>query len=290
MHFTIEGMPASAGEVPGILAAYARCGIFSVRDMGHKSGIGLRARAMPQGRVEVRTAGFALFRKGGYGTFLGKAVEGKEEIKRAVKEVSDAGVDFIKVINSGLVSLKGPEHVTEGGFTSGELRMIAEEARGRNLDVSCHANSDKAIRDAVMAGVTSVEHGFFISEETVGIMAKKGISWTPTAFALLTLASFLGPSEKRRIEEIIDGHLRSIHLAASLGLKLRVGTDSGSRGTRHGESFFEELRLFEKAGLTLPQILSAACMDEEETAKGNFLIVKRDFVTTGAISLSEKPA
>jgi imidazolonepropionase-like amidohydrolase len=283
IHFTFDGRPASEEELSGIMDSCAGRGIFSLKDMGHKSGIGLNAKKVSAGRVTVRTACFALFRKGGYGPFLGRGVEGKEEIRNAVKEISDAGADFIKVLNSGIVSPKGPGRVTEGGFTPEELSVICKEAEGKNLEISCHANSDRAIRDAVTAGVNFIEHGFFVSEETILMMAGKGISWTPTAFALLSLAPTLGLSERRYIEKVVEGHLASINYAASVGLKLRIGTDSGSKGVRHGESFFEELRLFKEAGLTLDQVLSAACVEREEMEKGNFLTVNKDFISAGKI-------
>jgi imidazolonepropionase-like amidohydrolase len=283
MHFTRAGGPASVEELKGIMDTYERYGIFSLKDMGHKSSIGLDVRKGSGGRVAVRTAGYALFRKGGYGTFLGKGVEGKGEIRRAVKELSDAGADFIKVVNSGIVSSKGSGLVTEGGFTPEELSIICEEAKGKNLGISCHANSDRAIRDAVAAGFTSIEHGFFVSEETIRMMAEKGTSWTPTAVALLSLAPTVEPSQRGYIEEVVERHLSSVQFAATIGVKFRVGTDSGSKGVAHGESFLSELRLWQKAGLSLKQILSAACMDENERKKGNYLLVRKDFISSGKI-------
>lgn len=283
MHFTLAGRPASPEELKEIMDTCERYGIFSLKDMGHKSGIGLDVKKGSGGRVAVRTAGYALFRKGGYGTFLGKGVEGKEEIKRAMKEISDAGADFIKVVNSGIVSSKGSGRVTEGGFTPEELSIICEEAKGKNLEISCHANSDRAIRDAVAAGVSSIEHGFFVFRETLHMMAELGTAWTPTAVALLSLAPTFEPSEKEYREEVVERHLSSVHYAATLGLKLRIGTDSGSRGVGHGESFFDEMRLWEKAGLSVHHILSAACMDGDESEKGNYLLVRKDFISSGKI-------
>jgi len=134
-----------------------------------------------------------------------------------------------------------------------------------------------------MAGVTSVEHGFFVSQETLRIMTEKGVAWTPTACALLSLTPPLRPHEKRSVEKVIEGHLSSIYHAASLGLRLRIGTDSGSLTVKHGDSFFDELRLFERAGLTLDQILSASCMNEKDVMSENFLIVKKNFISTRKI-------
>ncbi|MCL5022859.1 MAG: amidohydrolase family protein [Nitrospirae bacterium] len=283
MHFTLGGKLPALEQIRSILEAYARCGIFSVWDMGHRSGLGLMAKALSSAPVKVRSAGYALFKKGGYGSFLGKCVSKKEEIRRAMKEIFDAGADFIKVLNSGIVSPMGGGIVSEGGFSPEELSIICEEARQRCLHVACHANSDRAIRAAVRAGAGSIEHGFFVSGETLHMMAESRVSWTPTVHALLHLTPALGPSGKKYIEEVTESHLASLSYAASIGVSLHIGTDSGSAGVRHGESFLEELRLFRRAGLDFAQILSAACMEEAEIGNGNYLLVKKDFISTGRI-------
>jgi imidazolonepropionase-like amidohydrolase len=283
MHFMIDGRPASLQDVSGIGELYAKVGIFSVSDMGHRTGLGIDAKAHLAGKIAVRTAGNALCKKGSYGEFLGKGVSGKEQIKRAVKELADAGADFIKVINSGVVSFRSIAPVTAGGFTPEELKIIHSEARESNLDIVCHANSDSAIRDAVVAGTASIEHGFFVSLETLHMMTESKVSWTPTIFALSVRTASLATSEKRYVEGIIEDHLVSVSNAASLGIRLKTGTDSGSRGVNHGVSFFEELRFFRKAGLTEGQILSSACMDISEIEKGNYLLINEDFVESGIV-------
>ncbi len=283
MHFTIEGTPASTEELKEVMDTCKRYGIFSLKDMGHKSGAGLNAKKDARRGVSVKSAGYALFKKGGYGTFLGKGVGGKEEIIRTVREIADTGADFIKVINSGIVSTKGDVPITEGGFSPEELKIITEEAQKRNREVACHANSDTAIRNAVEAGVSSIEHGFFVSGETLHMMAESGTAWTPTVYALWTLASLKEPPERAYVQKVVEDHLASLHYAASIGVRLRVGTDSGSRGVGHGKAFFDEMRMWEKAGLALEQILSAACMDKEEIEKRNYLVVGKDFVSRGKV-------
>jgi imidazolonepropionase-like amidohydrolase len=279
----MQGRPVSLTELETIKNEYLRCGVFAVSDMGNKYGAGLLARKILKGNIQVRTSGYALFKKGTYGAFLGKGVEGKDAIRRAVGVIAASGADFLKVINSGIVSTSGGHLVTDGGFPEEELKVLCEEARRSNLEVACHANSDKAIRDAVSAGVSSIEHGFFVSEQTLRIMAEAGVTWTPTAFALAALASSLTQGEKKYLDGVVEEHLSSICFASSVGVRLRVGTDSGARGVDHGGSFFEELKLFRKAGLSHDQILSAACMAKEEMNKGNFLVVRGDFIETGRI-------
>jgi predicted amidohydrolase YtcJ len=284
MHFTVEGRPASLPDIEAIQHAYLRRGVLELRDMGNRFAAGSLARKIVGNDITVRSCGYALFRKGTYGAFLGKGVEGTEEIRREVEALYRAGADFIKVINSGIVSAQGGRLVTAGGFDRDELRAICEEAGERGLEVACHANSDRAVREAAMAGVSSIEHGFFVSDETLHIMAEKGIAWTPTAFALLSVAASLPPEQQRSIEEIVDEHLASVLLACSAGVVVRAGSDSGSKAVSHGESYFEELRLFRRAGLTDAQIFSAACMDPAEIEKGNYLFVKEDFLETGKIA------
>jgi imidazolonepropionase-like amidohydrolase len=284
MHFTRNGRAASDEEISQIIEAYRRAGIFAIRDMGHRTGVGLAARKIAKGEPEVKSAVSAISRRGGYGAFLGRPVSGGEEIRKAVKEIAQTGADFIKVINSGIVSARGNGQVTEGGFSREELKIICDETGERNLIVACHANSEKAIEDAVSAGVSSVEHGFFITHKVLHMMAEAGVSWTPTIFALAVLSDGLAPWEKKYIERVVEKHLESVSYAASIGVKLNVGTDSGSRGVRHGESYIEELRLFRRAGLSLESILSCACMDTDEIEKGNYLLVEEDFITTGNIA------
>jgi len=283
MHFMIDGRPMMARALPEIIDHYRKCGIFSVCDMGHKSGIGLVAKKSLDGNFKVKTAGWALYRAGGYGSFIGKAVTGIESIRRAVAELSGAGADFIKVINSGIVGTRRSEPVTAGGFSPEELKVICQEAGARNLKVVCHANSDPAVRNAVLAGASSVEHGFLISSETIHMMAEAGTSWTPTAIALKKVIPFLETEGRKHMEEVVERHLLAINEASSAGVILKIGTDGGARDVRHGKSFFEELLMFRKAGLPLQRILAAACMSAEEVGRGSYLLGRKDFIKTGEI-------
>lgn len=283
MHFTVLGRPAALPDIEAIKEAYLRNGVREVRDMGNRFGAGFLARKILGGEITVKSCGYALFKKGTYGAFLGKGVEGIEDIRREVEVLYLAGADFIKVINSGIVSPAGSRLVTDGGFTPLEMKALCEASGERGLEVACHANSDSAIRAAVTAGVRSVEHGFFVRRETLDLMAERGVSWTPTASALLGAAADLSQDRKRYIESVVEEHLSSIQYACAAGVRLQVGTDSGSRQVDHGTSFLEELRLFAKAGLSLRQILGAACKESGRTENEECLFVRGDFVATGEI-------
>lgn len=259
IHFILNGKAADRQELLNLRDILINHGITEVYDMGNREMTGLEAREIFRGSIGVKTCGAGLYKKGYYGKFLGLDVSDINEIKRAIKELSFKKVDFIKVMNSGIVSLSAPDLVTEGGFSREELKVICNEAGERNLSVYAHANSDKSIRDAVEAGVSSIEHGFFITREVIDMMEEKAVSWTPTVFALaVAMSEKITGVDSKVLAGIIEGHLESINYAASIGLRLRIGTDSGSRGVRHGESFMREVEFFKRAGLSDEQINAAS--------------------------------
>jgi hypothetical protein len=283
VHFMREGHPIKIDEGLSWSAEYLFRGIGLVEDMGHKNGLGWEFKKKTNrgkaGLLTIRTAGQALYKKGTYGGFLGRGVSGEQEIRTAIKIIGEARADFLKIINSGIVSLLGACPVTEGGFSDEEWKVIQEEAARRGLKIRCHANGDLLIRQALAFGVSSIEHGFFVSEETLHWMVERKVSWTPTGVALLSLKPFLSREAQYQIEKIVDNHLKAVYDGASIGVTLRVGTDSGSKGVEPGKSFFKELQLFKQAGLSLDQILSAACLDWEEIEKGNYLLAEKNFIT-----------
>lgn len=259
IHFFMNGRTVNLEGLLFLKEKFLNHGITEVFDMGDREMTGLRAKDVFGESIRVKTCGSGLYKKGGYGKFLGLEVSDKDEIKRVISELSSRKVDFIKVINSGIVSLRVSGLVTEGGFSKEELRIICSESAERGLPVFAHANSDRSIRDAVEAGVSSIEHGFFITDETIDMMKEKEVSWTPTVFAFsIAMRSEMKGPDGAVIRRIIEGHLKSIKYAATIGLRLRIGTDSGSKGVRHGDSFFEEVRFFEEAGLSLEEIMAAS--------------------------------
>ncbi|MGC1404021.1 MAG: amidohydrolase family protein [Thermodesulfobacteriota bacterium] len=282
MHFMVNGHQANLDDYSPLAREYLSRGILSVVDMGHKSGLGLEIKKSRHegewNHLRISSAGWALSKKGAYGGFLGKGITGEKEIKTAINDLTLAGVDFIKIINSGIVSFRENDRVAEGCFSKEDWKIIREEADRHHLKIRCHANTDRSIRQAIISGVSSIEHGFFVSQETLREMAEKDISWTPTASALMSIKSFLPEEGQRHLDQIMDNHLKAVYYGASIGVKLQVGTDSGAKGVKPGESFFKELQLFKKAGLSLGQIVSAACLPREEIEGGNFLLVEKNFI------------
>lgn len=245
IHFYEDGKIVSLKRLEEIIDLYVANNIKAVLDMGHKEGIGLKLKKMFNEKIEIKTCGYALYKEGGYGSFIGTPVKDIREIPNIVRGLYENGVDFIKVVNSGIVTTNPDNPVSNGGFSFDELKIIVEEARSYDLKVFCHVNGDKKIRESIFAGVSSIEHSFFISDETIRIMKDYNVEWTPTLNALFSITKFLEGDEKSYIENVVKTHFEKIQLAKKIGIKINVGSDAGSKGIEHIKGFFKELEVIE---------------------------------------------
>lgn len=233
---------------PDALRDLAAAGIAAARDAGSKQGTGLSPLPASNGTIPVIvSAGRALSRRGGYGAFLGTAVETREEISAEILRLRDEGADILKVIASGVVSLDQPRTVTPGGFSADDIHYIVEKAAQHGLAVMAHANGEAAIRGAAEAGVRSIEHGFFMTDALLELLLKRRVFWVPTAGALRRAAERAG--NPAFIEEELERHLVMLEKAFRAGVYLAVGTDCVLPDRRYRSSYEEELALFRKAGI-----------------------------------------
>ncbi|MBE3581105.1 MAG: amidohydrolase family protein [Thermoanaerobacteraceae bacterium] len=248
------------------LEANLEHGILAIRDGGDASGWNLwaRDRAPHEGPVpRIVATGRAVHKKGFYGSFLGPPLTPPFDWQRTVKDLTAGGSDQIKVIVSGLVTFKNWGEVGPVQFDFNELRLLVEAAHGRGLKVMAHANSDGAVRQAVEAGVDSVEHGYFVSDETLHKMAERGTYWAPTVAAVanrlqVAKAREYNPREQDIIRRTVELQLKKIAHAHKTGVRLIVGTDAGAPGVYHGRSYGDELSFFLAAGIPSRAVLRAA--------------------------------
>jgi imidazolonepropionase-like amidohydrolase len=250
---------ADAEALPDI----ARAGIAAVRDAGTRQGIGLALkRSSGQGSpLRVITSGRALSMRGGYGAFLGTPVGTRKEITAEILKLRNDGADIIKIIASGVVSFELPGTVTPGGFSSDDIRFVVAEAGRHGLPVMAQGNGEAAIRAAAEAGVRSIEHGFFMTNAALDILAVRKVFWVPTAGALRRAAE---RAEARTevwafIQQEIDRHLVMIGKAFRAGVPLAVGTDCVLPDRRYRSYYDDELALFRGAGIPADTVERIAC-------------------------------
>jgi len=245
------------------LESVVAAGVGAVRDAGTKNALSLSLvrRSGQQGVPVILSAGWAVYKKGGYGSSFGIPLEGRDEFLKEISRLKAAGADIIKVIASGMVSLKTPGAITPGGFDKEELLAFVQAARSEGLEIMAHANGEQAIIAAAESGVRSIEHGFFMTKKALDTLVRQGTYWTPTIGALARAADADGTSDeiKDYIHSLIDSHLAMIQYAHHIGVGLTIGTDCVLPNPRYQEAYETELAYFIEAGFTHEEVVKIAC-------------------------------
>lgn len=246
-------------------------GITSVRDaLGADLGV---KKAVEEGLVagpRLQLSINALTITGGHGdgyTTSGQTVEllqadypgmpdgradGVEEVRKKVREMLRAGAEVIKVHATGGV-LSATDHPEFTQFSLEELKVIVEEAEFRKgIKVMAHAQGAEGIKQAVRAGIHSIEHGIFLDDEAIDLMKEHGTFLVPTLLApvsVLEMAEELGmpDSAVQKAKEAVDIHRESVAKAHKAGVNIAMGTDAGVMP--HGRNL-RELELMTEVGLS----------------------------------------
>ena len=267
-----------------ILRETLKCGVTTARDMGG-ADVGFR-EAIAEGyivgpRLLVSIA--MISQTGGHGdswvpagfrmskrSWLPSPVaDGVEEVRRLVRQLLMAGADFIKICTTGgITSLT--DSWEEPQFSVEEICTAVSEAAAKNKHVAVHAEGLKGIRNALLANVYSLEHGWFIDEECVDMMLKQKTWWVPT-LALVPLSverRKVDPSwneqqlaqEDVKDEEIYHKMQDQIPLwqeAVRRGVKVAMGTDQSHR-LLVGQNMVELEFMTKFLGMTSMQTILAA--------------------------------
>lgn len=178
--------------------------------------------------------------------------DGVEEVRKKTREMLRAGAEVIKVHATGGV-LSATDHPEFTQFSLEELKVMVEEGHFRKgIKVMAHAQGAEGIKNAVRAGVHSIEHGIFIDDEAIELMLENGTFLVPTLLApvaVLETAHETGMPETavQKSKEVIDQHVASFTKAYNAGVKIAMGTDAGV--FKHGTNL-RELGLMVDAGMS----------------------------------------
>ncbi|MCR3922159.1 MAG: amidohydrolase family protein [Firmicutes bacterium] len=238
---------------------YLNAGVATIRDGGSTCGF-LAADT----RLQIRQSIAAIYKKGYYGAALGNAVGNMKETLQAVDKLAAAGATQIKVIASGIFSFTHYGQTGPATFTATELRTIVKRAHLHGLPVMVHASGDEAVQHSLQAGVTTIEHGYFMSKESIREIAASGTFWIPTLspinnqLAQAKIVTTLPFSMQQVILRSLLRHQEFIAEGAILGAQIVAGTDAGAPGVSHGASLPQEIMLLHNAGLSSLTALQAA--------------------------------
>ena len=234
------------------------CGVFAVRDGGddnaHAWQYKMAAEVFPADRVHLSVAGRGWRKSGRYGKLVGRPPAGEKALAEAISADSDR-IDHVKIINSGLNSLKQYGRETLPQFDLPAMRAAVTAAEQLGLKTMVHANGRLPVKIAIEAGCSSVEHGFFMGVENLRKMADQQVAWVPTAITMLAYSEKLAPHsiEADIARRNLDHQLEQMALARQYGVPVVLGTDAGSLGVHHGYSVRRELALFVQAGFSIPE-------------------------------------
>lgn len=199
----------------------------------------------------------------------GNIVDGVDEMRRKVRELVRMGADVIKVASSGGV-LSPRDHPRHAHFTQEELDVLVETAGGLGRWVMAHAQAYDGIKNAVRAGVRSIDHGIYLDDEAIGMMLERGTFLVPTLVApggvieAAEAGAAIPEVSLRKAREVVEAHRDSFRRAVAAGVKVAMGTDSGV--TAHGDNL-RELTLMEAGGMSPTEVLvattrtAAECLD-----------------------------
>ena len=169
-------------------------------------------------------------------------VDGVEPMRRRVRELIRAGADWIKVCTSGGVLSPGdqPHHAA---LTLDEIKAAVEEAAAQGIKVMAHAQANAGIKNALRAGVATIEHGIWLDGDAIEMMLDGGNALVPTLVAPRWVirhseAGKMPAYAAEKARAVIADHTASIRHAIEAGVKIAFGTDTGvgPHGT-NGEEF-----------------------------------------------------
>jgi len=241
-------------------------GVTTIRDVGSSQAIAQDVRdAVNAGRIpgpRISAAGNVLCMTGGHGHFLGREVDGPWDARKAVREQLKAGADCIKTIATGGVLTRGAVP-GNAQLTYDELAAAVEEAHRHGMKVASHAIGTLGIKNALRAGVDSIEHGHMLDDEALALFASGGAYLVPTLAApTCILAHIEGSGQPQfvldKAHTVEKAMLVSIKRAFEAGVKIAGGSDAGTPFNPH-ENYQHEVELMQTLlGMTGQQALHAA--------------------------------
>jgi len=184
-----------------------------------------------------------------------RIVASPDDARAAVRDAIARGADVIKIF---------PEATPQRTRMSvAEIEAVVSEARRHGIPVAAHATNEAAIREAVEAGVSSIEHGYDISDDTLRLMARKGVWLVPSDASVEMALEFSSTWPQQPSREEIEGHFiagrERLMRAHRLGVRIALGSDLYiPYGPGRGAGSHATMQGYVDAGLSPAQALQTA--------------------------------
>ena len=238
-------------------------GVTAVRDLGGPDGVAVAlAAAVAAGRLSgphIVSSGRNITMTGGHGHFLGTEADGESAVRAAARAELKAGAQVLKFMATGGVLTEGVRAGAEA-FTEAELRAGVEEAHKADKRTAAHAQGLAGIKNALRAGVDTIEHGAFDTWDDEALALLKDRWLVPTLAApdgILSGKGTLPAWMIAKTEPVATRHRENTAVAHRAGVRIVAGTDAGTPLNPHG-NLPRELELLGSVGLSPLEVLQAA--------------------------------
>lgn len=255
-------------------------GTTTVRDIGGEKYIEMSLRkAINAGHIpgpRMKTSGKVIAMTGGHAHFIAREADGPEEVRKAAREQIKAGADTVKLMATGGSATPGQD-IMASQFTVEEMAAAVDAAHSMGRTVAAHCHGTGGIKNCMLAGVDSIEHGTYLDEETADMMVANG------AILVLTLGVGdpdleryplspvqRGDAERRKpmIEQGVKQIRKTIDLARSKGIFLGIGTDAGGNPLApHYYSMARELELLVGNGVSEMEAITIGTSNNAKVLK-----------------------
>lgn len=226
------------------LLAYQKVGVTYVRDGGDIYGACSLAKDIAsEYGIEYRTPVFAIHKNGYYGGIVGYGFDTIREYAALVGKAKKQGADFIKIMTTGIMDFNEAGVLVGDALTFAEVKEMVHIAHEEGLAVMSHTNGVRPVREAIEAGVDSIEHGNYTDGETIHMLADSDTVWVPTAVTIANLRGS-GRFPNLQVERILDRAKERIADAFAYDANIGLGSDAGAYCVYHGQGIKDEYALF----------------------------------------------
>src|SRR5207245_475754 len=209
------------------------------------------------------TSGFRDFLFGREPDYTDGIIDSPDDARKAVRFEVKNGADVIKAaVSGGVLSLT--DEVDTPQLTPAEMAAVVDESHRLRKKVAVHCHGDQAAREAIEAGVDSIEHGSFMKPETLTRMKNKGVFLTPTLMATEWIMSKLEnypPALQAKAKAAAAARSDMFRNAVTLGVRISFGTHADV--FPHGQNA-KEFKLMVDLGMTPTDALKSATASDAE--------------------------
>ena len=247
---------------------YLQSGVTFIRVVGTEENYDLQIKEAIENHViegpHMYCAGKMICMTGGHGWQEGIEADGKDACLKAVRTQLKAGVDLIKMMATGGVMTKGVEP-GNAQFNIDEMKIMVEEAHKAGRKTATHAQGLQGIKNALYAGVDSIEHGCFLDDECLELMKQQNTFLVPTLCAPQCIIdkgveNGVAKYAVDKTLKVKDAHVESVKKAYDKDIQIALGTDADTPFNYHSNIAYE-MELLSKLNIPNMDILKIATIN-----------------------------